>query len=299
MDSQSLSAFEAVARLGSFSDAAEQLHLTQPAISKRIANLENQLDCKLFDRIGRRVQLTEAGRLLEPRARQILQTLRDTRRDINELEGTIAGKLSLATSHYVGLHHLPELLKRFCENHPEVVVDLNFLDSEKAHQAIAYGDYDLAVMTLSENENRDTYQKSLIAQRLWQEELWFVCAPNHPLAELGSLTLENLTPHPAILPDYTTYTSGLIKELFDAHQVNLTINMATNHLDAIKMMVSIGLGWGVLPQSMVDKSLHRLPIKESSLHRKLGFIHQKDRSLSNAAQAFISLLKTSESANLP
>lgn len=294
MDSQNLSAFEAVARLESFSDAAEQLHLTQPAVSKRIATLEQQLNCKLFDRIGRQVQLTEAGRLLQPKARQILQALTDTKRDIDELQGTVAGKLSLATSHYVGLHHLPSLLKRYCDKYPDVVLDLNFLDSEKAHQAITYGDYDLAVVTLSDQANRDSYSKGIIAQNLWQEPLLFVAAREHPLSKKNNLKLSDLSPYSAILPDYSTYTSSLIKELFDRSGTALSINMATNHLDAIKMMVSIGLGWGVLPESMVDSSLSQLNISNASLTRQLGYIHQRDRSLSNAARAFIDELNSEQ-----
>lgn len=286
MDHQHLNAFEAVARLQSFSEAAEQLHLTQPAISKRIASLEHQLNCQLFDRIGRQVQLTEAGRLLQPKARQILQALNDAKRDIDELQGTVSGKLSLATSHYVGLHHLPPLLKSFCQKYPEVVLDLNFLDSEKAHQAISYGDYDLAVVTLSQQANLETYSKTLVAKKLRREELFFVTSKDHPLTQKQHLELSDLSPHPAILPDYSTYTSTLIKDLFDRTGTTLTINMATNHLDAIKMMVSIGLGWGVLPESMLDDNLYRLSLN-APLSRQLGYIHQRDRSLSNAAQAFI------------
>ena len=294
MDHQHLNAFETVARLESFSDAAEQLHLTQPAISKRIAALENQLKCKLFDRIGRQVQLTEAGRLLQPKARQILQALTDAKRDIDELEGTVGGKLCLATSHYVGLHHLPPLLKRYCQKYPDVVLELNFLDSEKAHQAISYGDYDLAVVTLSEQAKKNSgsnYHKGLLATQLLREELCFVVACEHPLATASNLQLTNLSAHPAILPDYTTYTSSLIKDLFDREQIALNINMATNHLDAIKMMVSIGLGWGVLPKSMLDSSLTQLQLNNALLSRQLGYIHQRDRSLSNAAQAFINEMK--------
>jgi len=290
MDTQNLSAFEAVARLISFSKAAEQLHLTQPAISKRIANLEHHLNCKLFDRIGRQIQLTEAGRLLQPKARQILQALTDTRRDIDELQGTVAGKLSLATSHYIGLHHLPKLLKRFCQQYPDVVLDLHFLDSEKAHQAISYGDYDLAVITLPEH-HQEASKTQLSAHKLWREKLYFVAGHEHELSQKKTLKLTDLSPHPAILPDYSTYTSSLIKDLFDRSGTTLTINMATNHLDAIKMMVSIGLGWGVLPESMIDKSLSKLNLKNTHLSRQLGYIHQRDRSLSNAARAFIRALQ--------
>mgnify|MGYP000527697739 CR=1 FL=1 len=95
MDTQALTAFLSVAELQSFSEAAEKLHLTQPAVSKRIATLEKQLDCRLFDRIGRHVHLTEAGRSLLPVAQRVLQELRNARRQINDLRGTVAGRLTM------------------------------------------------------------------------------------------------------------------------------------------------------------------------------------------------------------
>ncbi|WP_163014523.1 LysR family transcriptional regulator, partial [Pseudomonas viridiflava] len=106
-----LNAFIAIAEIGSFSGAGERLHLTQPAISKRIAGLEQQLNVRLFDRLGREVSLTEAGRALLPRAYQILNVLDDTRRDLTNLTGEISGRLTLATSHHIGLHRLPPVLR--------------------------------------------------------------------------------------------------------------------------------------------------------------------------------------------
>nr|P96194.1 RecName: Full=Uncharacterized HTH-type transcriptional regulator in ibpB-leuC intergenic region [Azotobacter vinelandii]CAA72148.1 CynR protein [Azotobacter vinelandii] len=107
MDLASLNAFIAVAETGSFSEAGERLHLTQPAVSKRIAALEQQLQVRLFDRLGREVRLTEAGRALLPRAYRILSVLEDTRRALNNLNGDVSGRLTLATSHHIGLHRLP------------------------------------------------------------------------------------------------------------------------------------------------------------------------------------------------
>ncbi len=113
MDLNSLNTFIAIAETGSFSEAGERLHLTQPAVSKRIAALEQQLNARLFDRVGREVNLTEAGRALLPRAYQLLNVLDDTRRALNNLTGEVSGRLVLATSHHIGLHRLPPLLRAF------------------------------------------------------------------------------------------------------------------------------------------------------------------------------------------
>ncbi|BBI62424.1 hypothetical protein HSBAA_37300 [Vreelandella sulfidaeris] len=149
MDTQSLQAFLAVAETQSFSRAAEQLYLTQPAVSKRIATLESQVGARLFDRIGRRIALTEAGNVLLPQARHILFTVEDSRRALANLSGQVGGKLTLATSHHIGLHRLPPLLKQYTQRHPEVELDLHFLDSELAYQGVLDGTLEMAVVTLA------------------------------------------------------------------------------------------------------------------------------------------------------
>ena len=149
MDTANLQAFLAVADTGSFSRAAEQLHLTQPAVSKRIAMLEQQLDARLFDRIGRHVSLTEAGLALQPRAQQVLSLMNDTRRALSNLSSEVSGRLSIATSHHIGLHRLPPVLREFTRRHPQVSFDIQFLDSEVAYDKVLHGEIELAVITLA------------------------------------------------------------------------------------------------------------------------------------------------------
>src|SRR5690606_14764761 len=111
LDTQHLQAFVAVAETGSFSAAGERLHLTQPAISKRIAILEQQLASSLFDRVGRKISLTQAGLSLLPNAKRILQDVADAHRAVTDLRGEVRGQLSIATSHHIGLHRLPLTLR--------------------------------------------------------------------------------------------------------------------------------------------------------------------------------------------
>ncbi|MDH5778224.1 MAG: LysR family transcriptional regulator, partial [Gammaproteobacteria bacterium] len=132
MDLNNLTTFVAVAETGSFSQTSEQLFLTQPAISKRIAALEDELGTSLFDRIGRSVSLTEAGQALLPRAHKILLEVEDSRRAISNLSGNISGKLSIGTSHHIGLHRLPPVLRQFNIAYPDVELDIHFMDSEEA-----------------------------------------------------------------------------------------------------------------------------------------------------------------------
>ncbi|MBH2035650.1 MAG: LysR family transcriptional regulator [Pseudomonadales bacterium] len=285
MDLASLNAFIAIAETGSFSLAGERLHLTQPAISKRIAGLEQQLKVRLFDRLGREINLTEAGRALLPRAYQILGVLDDTRRALSNLSGEVTGRLTLATSHHIGLHRLPPLLRAFTRAHPQVALDIQFLDSEVAYEEVLHGRAELAVITLAP-ETREPVR----AVGVWDDPLDFVAAPEHPLACIGPVTLADVARHPAVFPGGNTFTHHIVRRLFEAEGLTPNIGMSTNYLETIKMMVSIGLAWSVLPRTMLDEQVARLPLAGIQLHRRLGYILHSERTLSNAAKAFMALL---------
>ena len=282
MDIDELHAFLSVARQGSFSLAAETLHLTQPAVSKRIAALEQTLDTRLFDRIGRRIILTEAGQTLLERAEKILADVDDTRRAITNLAGEVRGRLSIATSHHIGLHRLPPVLRQFTRRYPQVQLDLCFMDSEAACRAVAHGELELAVVTLPFEQDAD-----LILIPTWSDPLALVTAPDHPLRGHAHLTLAQLAEYPAILPAAGTFTRELIERSFLEPGLPLHVSLETNYLETIKMMVSIGLGWSLLPQTMVDRSLYVHRLKSLQVIRRLGIVHHAQRTLSNAARAFI------------
>ena len=286
METQNLSAFIHVAQLQSFSLAAEHLHLTQPAVSKRVAALEEQLGKKLFDRIGRTVTLTEAGNVLLPHALKIMQEVKETRRELADMSGEVAGVLQLATSHHIGLHRLPKVLHNYVQQYPQVDMQLRFIDSEKAYEEIIQGNIELAAITLP-----SAVPATISARTIWPDPLAFVVSPRHPLAKLKSVTLERLLQHPAILPDLSTHTTQIVRKLFDDHELDLSIGMTTNFLESIKMMITIELGWSVLPRTMVDKQLVPLRIPSVSLSRNLGVVYHRERSLSNAATAFLALFQ--------
>lgn len=285
MDTQLLQAFAAVAESGSFSAAAEQLHLTQPAVSKRIALLEQQLDCRLFDRIGRQIALTEAGRALLPHAQSVLQELRTARRHIQDLRGGVTGLLSMGISHHMGLHRLPPLLQQFTQQYPQVRLDIDFLDSEEAYERVLLGAVEIGVITLAPEE-----KPSLQQTALWRDDLVVTVARRHPLAAQKRVTAQALSGYRAILPGLNTYTGRIIKGLFEEQRLPLDVSMSTNYLETIKVMVSIGLGWSVLPQTLVDDSLCALALSGHKLSRNLGVVTHRERSLSNAATAFLQLL---------
>jgi DNA-binding transcriptional LysR family regulator len=296
MDTQSLQAFLAVADTQSFSRAAEQLHLTQPAISKRIATLETQVGTRLFDRIGRRIALTEAGSVLLPQARRILFTVEDSRRALANLSGQVGGRLTLATSHHIGLHRLPPLLKQYTQQHPEVELDLHFLDSEQAYQGVLDGTLEMAVVTLAPHP----YQQLHVVE-LWRDRLCFTCAKDHPLAihtaaqtNPAALSLKALCEYNCVMPGAKTFTGSLIAQRFVEAGLQLPVSMATNYLETLKMMCSVGLGWSLLPEKMIDSELMELTVDTAPIHRPLGYLVHNNRTLSNAARRMIEQLEVAK-----
>lgn len=290
MDLVSLNTFIAIAELGSFSLAGEKLHITQPAVSKRLNTLEDQLGARLFDRLGRDIRLTQAGEALLPRAYRIVNELEDSKRALQNLNDTVSGRLSLATSHHIGLHRLPPILRSYTKEHPQVVLDIRFLDSEVAYNDVLHGRCELALITLSPQQ-----VEPIQSVRVWLDELAFVVAPEHPLSQQDSISLDDLCAWPAVFPGSQTFTSKIVLDLFREKQLTPNIHMHTNYLETIKMMVSIGLAWSLLPRTMLDKDVQELHLPDVQLTRELGYILHPERTLSNAAHAFIQSLQQSQS----
>ncbi|MDH3343218.1 MAG: LysR family transcriptional regulator, partial [Gammaproteobacteria bacterium] len=276
-------AFLAVSETESFSRAAEHLHLTQPAVSKRIQTMEQFLDIRLFDRIGKSVQLTEAGQALIPGYRRILDEIEDSKRIISNLRESTSGHLRFATSHHVGLHRLPAVLGRFAKAYANVDLELQFMDSEQACQQVLHGDIELGIVTLPSQPD-----ERLHLQTVWDDPMHCVAANDHPLAS-GKVTRKQLLQTPSILPSHGTYTRALIDRALQLND-NTNILIETNYLETIKAMVETGLGWGVIPDSMLDDSLKVIDIKTTKMQRELGVVFHKSRTRSGPANALLKLL---------
>lgn len=286
MDIAGLRAFLAVANQHSFSGAAEELHLTQPAVSKRISALEAAMNVRLFDRIGHKVVMTEAGEALLPRARQILLDIEDSQRVIANLSGSIGGRLYLGTSHHIGLHRLPPVLSEYIGRYRDVELELRFLDSEAVCAAVESGELELGVVTLPVSP-----PPSLAHELVWDDPMSVVVGRDHALAQRRRVDLKALAKLSAILPARETFTRQIIETAFVRHGLTLESELSTNYLETIKMLVGVGLGWSLLPDSMLDTQLKRIALTGLKLHRRLGIVYHRERTLSNAASAMIETLR--------
>ncbi len=287
MNLDELKAFLAVVECQSFTQAADRIHLTQPAISKRIAKLEDSLDTRLFDRIGTKVLLTEAGRVLLERANEVLRDLDDIERAIHNLSGVISGKIQFATSHHIGLHRLPPVFEKFHRHYPAVSLDVRFLDSEQACLQVGRGELEFAIVTLPPE-----VKAPLIAEAVWPDPIEIMVSNLHPLANLSdSISPQELVRHAALLPAIGTYTRELVARAFASLNMPLNIEISSNYLEVLKMLTVAGLGWSALPRSMRDERLQQVRVEQLTLQRQLGIVTHEKRTLSNAGQRFVEMIR--------
>lgn len=285
MQTETIAAFVSVCDLGSFQAAADHLHISQPAVSKRLANLEMRLGHPLFDRIGRQLALTEAGRTYLPHARELLSVLDDGQRVLDNLGDRVAGRLRLGLSHHVGLHRMPPVLRAFVHAYPAVEMDIAFTDSEAACQAVTNGERELAVITLPMPAH-----PALIQQRIWDDPMGIFVAPEHPLGCHPRPELTQLSAHAALLPPIRSTTFALIETELGRHGVSIAPRMTSHYLETLRMLAGAGIGWTVLPMEMHNHGLQRLVFEQLTIQRRLGVIRNPRRSLSNAARAMLKLL---------
>ncbi len=287
MDISGLEAFIEVAQTGSFSRASEKLNITQPAVSKRVAGLEQELNAQLFNRIGRQISLTEAGKQLLPKARDLLQYAKDLKRVASNLSDEVRGNLSVAISHHIGLHRMPPILKAFHQQYPNVQLDIHFQDSERAYVDLINGEIEFAIITLP-NE----LPEGLVTKTIWQDSLHVVAGASSVLGSWDGIDVIGLATFPCVLPAQDTETHQVLKRAFDEYGLSLDVQMTTNNLETLKMLAVAGIGWSMLPDTMLDDSLVKIDLN-TQLKRDLGVVYHAKRSFSNAGQALLDLIEQS------
>lgn len=276
-----------MARYKSFSKASDYLFVTQPAVSKRVASLEAELGVELFNRIARTVSLTEAGKQLLGRAQELVNQADELQRYASNLNEDISGNLSISVSHHIGLHRMPPVLRSFNERYPDVNLDIRFEDSDQAFNSVEQGDIEFAVITLPQ-----ILPAKINAQVVWVDELHIVASQDHDLAKKSKVTLSDLARYSCVLPSRDTETHQIMLRLFSSSDLEMKLQMETNSLETLKMLVGAGIGWSLLPSSMLKDSELLVVDVGYSLRRNLGMVFHSKRSLSNAARALSDLIES-------
>ncbi len=281
-----LKAFVAAARESSFSRAADCLHLTQPGLSKRIKSLEDGLRVSLFDRIGRRTVLTEAGRAFLPHALRILAEADEAAQLLRQMQPSQSGSLHLATTQHIGLYYLKPWLADFVRHYPGIDLTVDFKTSAETHRLLSQGELELGFMS-----EPPLHEQMLEYVAVLDEKLCFAVAELHPLALLPALTLGDLSRYPALLPGGNTRCRRLVEALFQQAGTALDVREPSNYLEALRMLAEAGLGWSALPEVMITAGLKRLPLAEHEPTRTIMLAYHRKLSLSGPARLFLDWVK--------
>ncbi len=279
-----LKVFESVARNLSYSGAASELHLTQPAVSMQIKQLEDNIDLPLFEQLGKRIYLTEAGKELYQYSRAISQQLSDMEVALDELKGMERGKLNISvvtTANYFA----PHLLAKFCQRYKGVTVSLNVSNREAVLRQLNDNLIDLAIM------GQPPGHLDIDSQSFMENPLVVVAPPNHPLCQEKSIAVKKLAKEIFLVRESGSGTRDAMERFFTTHKINLNKGMETDTTEAIKQAVQAGMGLGIMSKHTVELELETnrlkiLDIQDFPIMRYWHVVNRKNKRLSSVANTF-------------
>ncbi|OJY07358.1 MAG: LysR family transcriptional regulator [Nitrosospira sp. 56-18] len=279
-----LKVFESVARNLSFSRAAEELYLTQPAVSMQIKQLEDNINLPLFEQLGRKVYLTDAGRELYHYSRIISQQLADMELALDELKGLDRGKLTISvvsTANYFA----PHLLAKFCQRYSGITVSLNVANRETVLKHLADNVTDLAIMGLPPDG------LDIATESFMENPLVVIAPPTHPLCALRHIPVKRLEQETFLVREPGSGTRSAMERFFSEHHISINKSMETDTNEAIKQAVQAGMGLGIMSLHTAEleletKRLQILDVQDFPIMRHWHVVHRKNKRLSSAAHAF-------------
>ncbi len=291
LDSRQLRAFTILARTGSFTATAQELHLSQSAISHAMKGLEQEIGCRLLDRLGKTVVLTQAGEQLFGHAQKILAEMESARSHLERLGKWGSSRLRIGASTTACQYVLPGVLREFKESFPQCAISIEPGDTPEMIDALRQHRIDLAV-------NLEPRREELLAFRpLFTDELVFVTSPLHPWARAGRVVRSEIPREHYILYGKGSYTFQMIEDYFRKDQVVLHSQLDLGNMEAIKELVKLGLGISILApwtarKELSEKSLVALPLGKRKLRRRWGVLHWHRRRLSLAEETFVGLCES-------
>jgi LysR family transcriptional regulator, low CO2-responsive transcriptional regulator len=289
LDSRQLLAFATLARLGSFTQTARELFLTQSAVSHTIKALERDMGVTLFDRVGKKVHLTQAGEQLLVHAERILREMTDARSGIEELQNWGHGRLRVGASTTACHYILPTVLREFKQSFPKCVIKIEPGDQPRQLELLRSNQVDIALLLEPTEALTD-----LDFRPFFDDELMFLVAPMHPWAQRGQAKRDEIHAETLVLYNKTSYTFRLVDDYFREDGITLTNFIELGSMEAIKELVKIGLGAGVLApwiarEELAKGELVSLPLGRRKLKRCWGAAFLKGRRLPLAEETFAGL----------
>jgi DNA-binding transcriptional LysR family regulator len=294
-----LKIFEAVARHLSFTRASKELHLTQPAVSMQVKQLEEEVGLPLFEQVGKKIFLTEAGEEMQRYAASVMTTLAEASLVFDEMRGLERGRLRIAVASTAN-YFVPQLLASFCQRYPNVRVSLDVTNRKRLLDALSANDTDLVIM------GKPPQHMDLVAESFMDNPLVVIAPPGHPLANERNIPLKRLQGETFLVREKGSGTRSAMERFFTEHGVSLSSTMEMSSSEAIKQGVEAGLGFGLLSLHTLEmelalKRLVILDVRELPILRKWYIMHRSGKRLSVVAQNFKDFVLKESAAilNLP
>jgi DNA-binding transcriptional LysR family regulator len=294
-----LKIFEAVARHLSFTRASKELHLTQPAVSMQVKQLEEEVGLPLFEQVGKKIFLTEAGEEMQRYAASVITTLAEASLVFDEMRGLERGRLRIAVASTAN-YFVPQLLASFCQRYPNVRVSLDVTNRKRLLDALSANDTDLVIM------GKPPQHMDLVAESFMDNPLVVIAPPGHPLANERNIPLKRLQGETFLVREKGSGTRSAMERFFTEHGVSLSSTMEMSSSEAIKQGVEAGLGFGLLSLHTLEmelalKRLVILDVRELPILRKWYIMHRSGKRLSVVAQNFKDFVLKESAAilNLP
>lgn len=279
-----LQVFEAVARLQSYTRAAETLHLSQPGVSMQIKQLEESIGLPMFEQVGKRIHLTTAGREMFSYSQRIRNLLDEAETVIEELKGVQSGRLSISVA-TTASHFATRLLATFAKRFAGVTISLDITNRESLRRQLENNEPDLVIMG-QPPEGVDTESEIFM-----ENPLVMVAPPNHPLANEQNISLKQFENEHFVVREAGSGTRSAIQRFFDQHDVSFHTGIEMSSNEAIKQAVEAGLGLGIvsihtLELELETNSLTILNVEDFPIIRHWHIVQRSGKRLSPVAQAF-------------
>jgi len=274
MDLRQLEILQAIAETGSFTASGRKLHVSQSAISRQIALLEDELGEPLFLRVGRHVRMTPAAESLVQLGQRVFQDVRDTVGAITDRTRALRGTLRVVGGMTVCLYVFPPLLKHMKRVHPELDIRLTVATAARSVEEIRAGRMDAGLLTLPVEES------DLVTVPVLREELLLVTMPTHRLARKRRIVAQDLANEPFVLFEAGSATRRVIDSFFVTEKIEPTIVMDTENVEIIKAMVKTGLGIGIVPYQAIAREVRARQffcarIEGHELVRETGWVYAR------------------------
>ncbi|MFZ2301178.1 MAG: LysR substrate-binding domain-containing protein [Gallionella sp.] len=276
--------FDKVATHLNYSRAAEELYLSQPAVSMQVKQLEENIGLPLFEQMGKKIFLTEAGRELFHYSRNIAQQLAEMEAVFDEMKGLEKGKLTLSVVNTAN-YFTPRLLAEFCRRHPNINATLQVANRDAVLKQLADNSIDLAIM------GQPPDGMDISAESFMDNPLVVIAAPDHPLAKLKRIKLARLAQETFLSREPGSGTRNAMERVFAEHRIQPRIGMEMETNEAIKQAVQAGMGLGILSLHSIEleletKRLAILNVEHFPLLRHWYVAHRSNKRLSGAASVF-------------